>query len=212
MSYADPKHGRWILPLIIFGMILLTYTFVNSLEPAQSPTGTTAAEPPFPTTPTTTTTTLPAEIQAWMVTLNIFENQARTFGDELVRINSAWDPPETRTANFAETRTGFADLRTLIRNWESDVAGLTTVPPQFAEGHVRLVVAVSQLSVKIDDVISGLEAPDDGTLRRAAVAEFGVLVQEVLDVIESLRQEALAEVAPEPTEDGDQNDDAGTSA
>ena len=211
MSYADPKHGRWILPLIIAGMIVLTYTFVNSLEPAQSPTDTTQAEPPFPTVPTTTTTTLPPEIQAWMVTLNIFENQARTFGEEVLRINGAWDPAETRTATFAETRTAFADLRTLIRNWESDVAQLGNVPSQFAEGHVQLVIAVSQLSVKMDDVISGLEAPDDGTLRRAAVAEFGELVQDVLDVIDALRQAAAAEFpaeAPVEDDDADQADQA----
>ena len=37
----DPKHGRWILPLIILAMIVLTITFVNSLEPAESEAGTT---------------------------------------------------------------------------------------------------------------------------------------------------------------------------
>ena len=48
----DPKHGRWILPLIIGGMVLLTFTFVNSLEPSEGVEVTeTTAEPPFPTTP-----------------------------------------------------------------------------------------------------------------------------------------------------------------
>ena len=28
----DPKHGRWILPLIIVAMVVLTYTFVQALE------------------------------------------------------------------------------------------------------------------------------------------------------------------------------------
>ena len=49
----DPKHGRWILPLIILAMIVLTITFVNSLEPAESEAGTTTTLPP----PSTTTTT-----------------------------------------------------------------------------------------------------------------------------------------------------------
>ena len=43
MVTPDPRHGRWILPLIIAAMVVLTYTFVNSLEPAESPTGTTTA-------------------------------------------------------------------------------------------------------------------------------------------------------------------------
>ena len=41
MVNPDPKHGRWILPLIIVAMIVLTFTFVNSLEPAETEAGTT---------------------------------------------------------------------------------------------------------------------------------------------------------------------------
>ena len=57
----DPKPGRWILPLVILGMIAFTYFFVRSL-PEASPDTTLA---PGDTTPTTvggggpTTTSVP---------------------------------------------------------------------------------------------------------------------------------------------------------
>ena len=85
METVDPRHGRWILPLLVLAMVVLTYTFVNSLEPSDNPTGTTSAEPPFPTDGTSTTTSLPPEIASFMVTIDIFENQATAFRDAFPR-------------------------------------------------------------------------------------------------------------------------------
>jgi hypothetical protein len=44
-------------------MVVLTHTFVNSLEPASDPTGTSDANPPFPTDGTSTTSSLPPRSQ-----------------------------------------------------------------------------------------------------------------------------------------------------
>ncbi len=193
MVNPDPKHGRWVLPLIIAAMVLLTYTFVNSIEPAGNPTGSTTVEPPFPTDVTSSTTTLPNEIAAFMVTLDIFQSQAEAFADDVTQINTRWDARET---TFAETRTALIDLQDEISAWETDVAQVEGVPPDLAAGHVDLVIQVSDLSPKVGDVILGLEAPDDGTLRRTAVAEFAVEIDQVLAAIEDIRtavQTSLAE-------------------
>ena len=191
MINPDPKHGRWVLPLIIAAMVLLTYTFVNSIEPANSPTEGTDAEPPFPTDVTSSTTTLPTDIAAFMVTLDIFANQAQTYADDVDRINARWD---TREALFAETRTALVDLQDEISAWENAVAQVEGVPADLAAGHVALVIAVSDLAPKVADVIAGLEAPDDGTLRRSAVAEFHVEVDQVLAAINDIRATAQATV------------------
>jgi hypothetical protein len=180
----DPRHGRWILPLIIAGMVILTYTFVNSLEPAASPSGTTRADPPFPTDPTSTTTTLPRDVADFMVTLDIFENQATAFRDEVININSQW---EGREILFAEARTAFVEAQADLDDWENDVAAVTDVPPDLAEAHVELLIEVGDLSPTVGDIVVGLEAPDDGALRRAAVAEFQVQANEVLDAIQAIR-------------------------
>jgi hypothetical protein len=185
---TDPRHGRWILPLIIVAMVALTYTFVNSLEPASNPTGTTDANPPFPTDGTSSTSSLPPEIASFMVTLDIFENQATAFRDEVVGINSDWD---NRAITFAEAKTKFLQAQTELDDWESAVTEVSGVPPDLAEGHVRLVLEVSDLSARVGDMVLGLEAPDDGTLRRSAAAEFGVQMDEVLAAIAAIRETAV---------------------
>jgi hypothetical protein len=190
---VDPRHGRWILPLIVVAMVVLTYTFVNSLEPASDPTGTSNANPPFPTDGTSSTTSLPPEIGAFLVTLDIFENQANAFKDEVTQINTDWD---NRAITFAEARTKFLEVQTDLDDWENAVTEVANVPPALAEGHVNLVLQVSDLSAKVGDIVLGLEAPDDGTLRRTAVAEFGVQMNEVLAAIADIRTTATT---PETT-------------
>lgn len=185
MINHDPKHGRWILPLIIVAMVVLTYTFVQGIEPTESPTGSSGTDdPPFPTTPTSSTTTLPADIAAFMVTLDIFENQLEAFSSEADSINASW---ESRSQTFGETRQAFLDLQSQLENWENSVAQVDGVPNDLAEGHVALVIEVSDLAPKIDDIIIGLEAPDDGTLRRTAMADFAAEVSQAADAIQAIR-------------------------
>lgn len=187
MDNADPRHGRWILPLIVVAMVVLTYTFVNSLEPSENTTGTTDPNPPFPTDATSSTTTLPPEIASFMVTLDIFENQAIAFRDEVANINADWD---SRAITYAQARTNFLEVQAELEDWESAVTEVSGVPLELAEGHVNLVIEVSDLSAKVGDIVVGLEAPDDGTLRRTAVAEFAVQMDEVLAAIEAIRTAA----------------------
>jgi len=182
----DPKHGRWILPLIIVGMVVLTYTFVNGIEPAVSPTGAPdeGQEPAFPTTPTSSTTTLAPNVAAFLVTLDIFTNQLEQFASQAENINASWD---SREALFVDTRQAFDDLKVQLDQWENDVAQVDGVPPELTEAYVALVIEVSDLALKVEDIILGLEAPDDGTLRRAATAEYVVEAKEVADAIEAIR-------------------------
>jgi hypothetical protein len=199
----DPKHGRWILPVIIVAMVVLTYTFVNGIEPAASPAGGVGDgdDPPFPTTPTSSTTTLPPNVAAFMVTLDIFDNQLDQFADEAERINAAWD---SRSTTFGETREALENLKLELEQWENDVAQVDGVPNDLAEGHVALVIEVSDLALKVEDIILGLEAPDDGTLRRSATAEYSVEIQEVADAILLIRENAAGGTTPPATTDGNE--------
>lgn len=186
-------------------MVVLTYTFVTSIDPAEQPEGaTTRPDPPFPTTPTSTvsTTTFPPLVASFMVTLDIFESQVEGFRGELQRINSRW---EARQDDFNTTRTAFLDLKDTIAAWEDEVAQVEGVPPELAEGHVELVIESGDLAPKAEDVVLGLEADDDGSLRRAAVVEFEAAVQEVLDAIlgiETAAEELIAGTGSATDEDG----------
>ncbi len=187
-------------------MVVLTYTFVNSLEPAEQVDATdTTKVPPFPTVPTTTTT-LPADIQAFMVTLDVFESQARAYLDEVTQVNNRW---ETRELTLNETANAFEQIRASIRSWEDDVAEAadpTTAPAGLGEPLVQLLIEVQALAPGVEDVVLGLRAPDDGTLRREAVTEFGRKVQDVIDTLDEIR--ALA--GPEDEEPGTDTTDGST--
>jgi hypothetical protein len=200
VASADPKHGRWILPLIITAMIVLTFTFVNSLEPAETEAGTTTTTAP---TTTTTTTTLPPDVAAFLVTLDAFEVRARSFLSGVTDVNDSW---EARAITIPQTEAGFLDVQTDVITWEDDVGETADVPPAFAENHVNLVLAVGDLAPKIDDIITGLNAPDDGTLRRLAVTEFGDEIQDVLDAIEVLRTQASQVSSGDEADGGDGTD------
>lgn len=201
----DPKHGRWILPLIIGVMVVLTYTFVNSLDPTTDVGGSEddADEPPFPTTPTSSTTTLPAEFSSFLVTLDVFQAQATSFEDEVDRINLAW---EARSITFQDARDELVDLQATVALWEDEVGGAEGVPVELAEAHVALVVAAGDLAAGVEDIVLGLEAPDDGTLRRTAVEGFRSEIADVLDAIDAIR--AAAEEASTP----DDTDETGTTS
>jgi len=185
----DPKHGRWILPLIVFAMAVLTWTFVNSLEPAAHEEGSTTTDP---SQSTTTSTTLPAEYTAFLVTLDAQEQQAQAFLSQVNNINEDWENRSTTGVTQDETSTAFANVKLAIEDWEGQVANADEVPQELAETHVDLLVAVQTLAPKMDDVIDGLLSTDDGSARRAAVAEFGALIDDVVDLIDQLRAEAQA--------------------
>jgi hypothetical protein len=193
-------------------MVVLTYTFVNGIEPAVSPSGEPddGQDPAFPTTPTSSTTTFPPNVAAFMVTLDIFENQLSQFATEADRINAAWD---SREASFSETGQALDDLKLQLDQWENDVAQVDGVPPELAAGHVALVIEVSDLALKVEDIVLGLEAPDDGTLRRTATAEYAVEVQEVADAITEIRDLAAGggSDAPDGTTDDTTNTDETTA-
>jgi hypothetical protein len=180
----DPKHGRWILPLIIVAMIVLTITFVTSLEPAEQEEGTTTTLPP---PSTTTSTTLPTDVAAFLVTLDAYENQVTAFQSDVAAINTDWEDSQI---TFDEARSSFAEVGAAVAAWEDEVAGAGDVPSELAEGHVALVVEVEKLAPAVDEITAGLEAPDDGTLRREAVAAFDDQVEVILTAIDALRDQA----------------------
>lgn len=201
MSRDDPKHGRWILPLIIVAMVVLTYTFVNSLEPAeQVESSDSTTMPPFPTEPTTTTT-IPADLEAFLETIAGFEEQAVDFRDDVNRVNDQWEPP--REIEFNEAISAFQQIGAEVEVWEDEVAAAAdpaVVPEGFGEQMVELLVEVEDLAPAVDDVVLGLREPDDGTLRRQAVAAYDDETEDVLEIIDGIQAQAEPAATTNTTE------------
>ena len=176
VSKEDPKHGRWILPLVIVGLLGFTYVFVNALPPADIAASTTSTSSTTTTTepPTTTSTTLPADIRAFLGEVERFQGVTTEIQSDLHATNEAW---EARDITFDQALAGFEDVKTRAETLASEIDA-TAVPD--ANGYPDLWPAVqaaaSDLVTASDTVIDGLRAPDDGTLRRQAVEDFDAKV------------------------------------
>ena len=88
---------------------------------------------------------------------------------------------------IGEAKASFEEARANIADWEDEVAAEADVPPALAEAHVALVLEIEALAPAVDDIIAGLEAPDDGTMRRTAMIDFEDQVAAIQAAIDNLR-------------------------
>ena len=184
MSKEDPKHGRWILPLAIAGLVGLTYSFVNALPPAEVPLGTTTIPVSTSTAPpATTTTTLPPEIASFLLLIDGYEATAIQIQTDIDETNDAWEIDEI---SFSQTLDRFTAAQVEAQTL-SDTVAASFVPEIYAETWPDAITTAAALPVGVDAVIAGLRASDDGTLRREAVADYAVLTQAFVDALNTVR-------------------------
>jgi len=186
VSKEDPKHGRWILPVVVAALIGFTYLFVNALPPAEIPVGTTttvvAAETTTTTAAASTTTTLPADIAAFLQLVNGYASDATTINSDIDTANTARENGETE---FAETLAVFEASAVEAQTLSDNVAA-TNPPDIYAAVWPDAVTAAAALPTGANAVIDGLRAPDDGTARREAVAAYAVLTDNFLTALDAV--------------------------
>jgi hypothetical protein len=173
----DPKPGRWILPLVILGMVAFTYFFVRSL-PEASPDTTLAAGP------TTTivseggsTTTVPGgtgnpndQVQVYMAELDRVNGELQTLNTELTTVNAGFDE-DPRAIEYPDAESRMETVATAALALSDAVAALT--PPSGLEAHQEAIAGHISLAARAaDEALSGLQSTDPGDLRRAAVTAF----------------------------------------
>ena len=175
----DPKPGRWILPLVILGMIAFTYFFVRSL-PEASPDTTVAAGDTTPTTvgeggATTTsvpggTGSVPDEAATYIGELDRINGEFQALNGELVAVNTAFDA-DPREIEFADAEPRMEAVATGSQALSDQVAAL--VPPPGLEANQEAVAAAASLAARAaGESLSGLQSADPGDLRRAAVTAY----------------------------------------
>jgi hypothetical protein len=133
-------------------------------------------------------------VAAFLVTLDVYETQLNAFAGDVVGINADWEARELPTVG--EAKASFEAVRANIADWEGEVAAEADVPPALAEAHVALVLEIEALAPAVDDIIAGLEAPDDGTLRRTAMIDFEDQVAAIQAAIDDLRDLAAGTGVP----------------
>ena len=181
----DPRPGRWLLPLVILGMVVFTYVFVQALPGADADgddlsseaTTTTTTEPESDSSTTTTTeaVVLDPSVQDYLDLVASQETALTGFQTEMATINGQWDADE-RTVTYPDTEAALVDLAGRVRTWAQDVAAV--VAPLGLEGvHTVLSAAAAEAANASDAVVAGLQSSDTGEARRAALDSFDEAVR-----------------------------------
>ena len=121
MSKYDPKHGRWILPLVVLGLIVFTYWFVNALPEGEVTDATTtlaAGETSTTTGESSTTTTLPAGVQEFVTLVDGLSTRVSDLATESQTINDDFD---SDTEGFTPTRDAMRDLQTEVETLATEI-------------------------------------------------------------------------------------------
>ncbi len=174
MSRADPKPGRWILPLVVAGIIGFTYTFVNALPAAEVPsatTATTATSAPTSTSTTTsstTTTTLSPAVATFRGAVSAFDTRASDLVATAQQVNDDWD---ARTIGFSDIREGLTTLRGDTDALVADL-GAAEVPEGSAETWADVVTAAEAMATAADNMFDGLVNTEGAEKRLNSLEEY----------------------------------------
>jgi hypothetical protein len=194
---ADPKPGRWILPLVVLGMMAFTYLFIRELPGAGATSTTTGSDATVPTTSTTgtvggaTSTTssveLSPEVQAYLDAIQGFEDRLAELRTELAAANSGFDA-NPRTVDYDDAVTRFEAVATAMDQLVTDISALTP-PAELASAHEPLITEATNASVAADGAVEGLQLPppDTGDTRRQQVAAFDQAVEAFNQAASNLR-------------------------
>ncbi len=201
-SNPDPRPGRWLLPLVVLGMVLFTYVFVRQLPEAdvqvdpltnttsEATTTTTTSTPTDGTGTTGATTPVDPVAQSYIDSLAALGTQLTGFQTEMATINAAWDA-DPKQIDFATAEGRFVTLSEQIAEWAGTAEALTP-PPGYEEVHDRIVTASTVIAEESLNVIEGFRGPGSEP-RLAAVAQFDQGVAAFASALEAGR--ALAGIS-----------------
>lgn len=175
----DPKPGRWILPLVVLGMVAFTYFFVRELPEASTETtlvsspATTTTVPGgdgSTTTSTGTGTTLDPETQAYLDAVDTINEELQVQRTDLVSTNDSFNE-DPRGIEFPEAEERFEAIETTVQGMVETQEGLTA-PSALATNHTSLLTELNLASDSITQALDGLRSTDTGQQRNSAVEAF----------------------------------------
>jgi hypothetical protein len=182
VSKYDPKHGRWILPLVVLGLIVFTYWFVNALpegEVTEATTTLAGGETSTTTGESSTTTTLPAGVQEFVTLVDGLSTRVSDLATESQTINDDFD---SDTEGFTPTRDAMRDLQTEVETLATEINNAHV--PEAAIVAWSDVISVSQaMSDAAGEMFDGL-VNTEGSEKRLQWA--GTLQETATQLVQSL--------------------------
>lgn len=206
---ADPKPGRWILPLVVLGMVAFTYFFVRAL-PSGSEEGSTDAtveasdttlaqngEETEDTIAPEETSPAGPEAQGYLDGVGGILGSMQDLQQEMAAVNGGFDadPREVEYSDAVDRLTALANQA------ENLVAELDELQPpeNLSTNHETIRTAVTTAAGAANEALEGLQSDDDGTQRRNAVTAFDTAVSDLQTAVENARS-AAGLSAPTTTE------------
>lgn len=174
VSKADPKHGRWILPLVIGGLVLFTYLFVNALPPA--PVDVAA------TTTTTaegggdggggggdgTTTTAASGDTEFLAVIDDYASRTASLATQAQTINDDYD---SEAADFATTRDAMIELQSSTDELVAEITA-QEVPDAASAAWADVITPSNALSTAAAEMLDGLVNTAGSEKRLAELANY----------------------------------------
>ena len=174
VSKEDPKHGRWILPLVVLALVAFTYTFVNNLPAAETKATTTVAADPTTSTTAeepeeTTTTTLPEDVIAFVSTTDALAARAVEMRARADTINAEY-PDIT---GYGATKELMSELKADTTAFAEDVANVV-VPATAMDKWIDVNTAAAAMEKAADDMLDGLVNTSGSEKRLGALEDYNV--------------------------------------
>jgi hypothetical protein len=192
VSKEDPKHGRWILPLVVLALVLFTWTFVNNLPPAETPLTTTTdtADRTTTTAPpeeTTTTTSLAPEVIAFASTLDGLAAEAEELQSTAQQIND--DYPDT--TGYGDTRDALSDLRVATSEFNDRVGEIVPLAAG-EEQWSDVTTAAATMQLEADNMFDGLVNTSGSERRLTALADYNIAAATFVQKLAEVKDAVLA--------------------
>lgn len=176
----DPRPGRWLLPLVVLGMMLFTFVFVTRLpgtEPVTSTTtpdgGATTTTLPGSTTVASTVPTDPA-LQTYRDALAALSSELAAFQAEMTAVNEGWDA-DPKTIDAATAKARLTALRDQTATWAAAV-GQLTVPVGLEANQATIAEAANRAAAAAESALTGFTSAPGPEQRREAVTAFATAV------------------------------------
>ena len=187
VSREDPKHGRWILPLVVAGLIGFTYVFVTALPEAEevAPTApTTSSTTTTQVTTTVTTTTIDPEAAAFIEATQTIERNVTDLAVQAQQINDSWD---TRDVVYTPTREALEDLETQTATL-NDVVQATVVPDSATTAWEDVSAGLEDMKTEAAGMIFGLVEAEGSQPRIDALEAYKLAADATENALTAVRR------------------------
>jgi hypothetical protein len=172
----DPRPGRWILPLVVLGMIAFTYFFVRELPEASTDTTLVSGGPTTTTLDdgSTTTTggggTLDPATEAYLGEIDNINTDLQVQRTEFVTVNNSFNE-EPRGIEYTDAEARFEAVVTATEELAQRLRDLT--PPTALEpNHTNLQGYLDDAVTSATEALDGLRSTDTGQRRNDGVNAY----------------------------------------